>query len=182
MRRLFALAALAVALSSCDGQPAQDQETPPEPPDTVASSAPSIEPADGLIGIGATDPVWNSNHRADDRFTPGAVYDNGRYYAVIHNDRIMSYSMHLPDGTSQAEARAIVLSELPSDAQSIWTARLDACIEEAFRSETLKEALGLSDVLVAFLTDEGESYDPSNANDLYLAAGDWPTPSDAPGC
>jgi hypothetical protein len=110
------------------------------------------------------------------------VYDNGRYYAVIDDGRITSYSMHLPDGTSQANARAIALSELPDDARSIWKADLGACVIEAFRSKKLKDALGMSEVLVGFLTEGSESYDASNANDLYLAAGDYPTPSDAPGC
>lgn len=182
MRRLLVLVVLALALVTCGRQSAQDQATSAEPPATVASSATSIEPADGLTGIGATNSVWNANHQADDRFAPGTVYDNGRYYAVIHNGRITSYSMHLPDGTSQANARAIAISELPADARYVWRANLDTCVEEVFRSKSLKEALGMSDVLIGFLTDGNESYDPSNVNDLYLAAGDYPTPSDAPGC
>jgi hypothetical protein len=182
MRRLLALTVLAVALAACDSQSSQEQATSAESPATVASSATPIEPADGLTGIGATNSAWNANHQADDRFIPGTVYDNGRNYAVIHNGRITSYSMHLPDGTSHAKARAIAISELPADARSVWRADLGACVEEAFRSETLKEALGMSDVLIGFLTDGSESYDPSNVNDLYLEAGDYPTASDAPGC
>jgi len=190
MRRLLVLVVLTVALATCDRQSAQDQATSVEPPATVAtsaeppatatSSATSIEPTDGLTGIGATNSVWNATHQADDRFILGTVY--GRYYAVIHNGRITSYSMHLPDGTSQAKARAIAISELPADARSVWRANLDACVEEAFSSKSLKEALGMSDVLIGFLTDGSESYDPSNVNDLYLEAGAYPTPSDAPGC
>lgn len=171
------------------------------PKTTPVPSQPSI------IGYGATQSDWDSNHQRDSRYE-GLVYNpnpalgldeqhDDEYYTVsVTSGRVLNYEMRLPNNESQQEATAFVTkSEFPSDATIVWQAKQDQCYQMEVKSPTLASVLsdpGIGDsdgeVFIEFQTDSSSTqnlnsyYDASNVNLATLGLGSYATASDAPGC
>lgn len=147
----------------------------------TAETGSAVRAHDSLTGFAATDAAWDANHRADDRFLEGSVYDpdpslarggdqrfDARYYAVIHLDgRIFSYEMRFPPGTSANEAKKDVLTtEFPGDAKIAWFKRRDTCAQMLVRRKTIEQLTGDA-ALVAF--SSGAAGDRYDARDVWNA-------------
>jgi hypothetical protein len=174
------------------------------PPTTIAptlSSAPAAsiattQPApiaQRLAGFGATDEAWNAAHTPDSRFAPGSVYDNGRYYSVIHDGgRVLEYSMRFSPGIPISTARSVVMHEFPADATTLWFAVKDTCAQLEVKSRTLGRPLATpaigapnGEVIIEFDTVQpsGEAVYNSHAiTEAILMLGPYANPDDAPGC
>lgn len=129
----------------------------------------------GLPGIGATRAHWESTHRRAPGFAPGVVFgpmiesaegeDFGPKYAgVMGDERIYTYALNLPRGTSFEVARMLVRGELPSDAREVRTRRLRACRMIRYRSATMRRQFGSEehrgDVEIAFFSPSDEVFNP----------------------
>lgn len=199
-KTIVPFAILAVLAAACGGSPsattAVSTPTPRRsaPPTSLASAGPIV------TGFGATEAAWNSNHTADSKYAPGAVYDpdpnvrsGDRYDATMHTDgHVLGYTMNLPAGTTVDAAKAAVLREFPSDASIIWFVARDSCALLEVKSALLGSALGdpkIGDAegmaLIELDTvhpDGTSSYDPRNINEGLFGLGSFATSGDAPAC
>lgn len=198
---LLVFIGLAVAANGCASAPAGTEAASPRAASTmlapVASTAPSAAGADGITGFGATVAAWDATHRPDARYDPGSAFDptpglgpderhDAKYFAVQAADRVTTYSMRLPRGSSLAEARAAALAELPPDGKALWTAARDTCAQLELRSQALANALGGTGMVFVEVSTETAAgdvgYSPKNANELFVTLGDYPKKADAPAC
>jgi hypothetical protein len=176
--------------------------TAPPEPSTTANTAPTVT----LTGYGALQSDWDAHHTRDSRFD-GMVYNptantgtddqhNDKYYMVSTSDnRITSYTMRLPNQSTQAAAQAEAMKEFPSDVSVQWQAKKDVCYQVGIKSSLLATQLGAKpigdtngQVLIEFQTDSAASsslnsaYDATNVNLAILTLGSYNTANDAPGC
>jgi len=121
------------------------------------------------------------------------VYNNGTYYAVIHEaGRVLEYSMRFSPGIPITTARTVVMQEFPPDATTRWFAIKDTCAQLEVKSRTLGRALatptiGASDgeVIIEFDTvqSNGEAvYNSRAITEAILMLGSYASAEDAPGC
>jgi len=121
------------------------------------------------------------------------VYNNGTYYAVIHEaGRGLEYSMRFSPGIPITTARTVVMQEFPPDATTRWFAIKDTCAQLEVKSRTLGRALatptiGASDgeVIIEFDTvqSNGEAvYNSRAITEAILMLGSYASAEDAPGC
>ena len=129
----------------------------------------------GLPGIGATRAHWEATHRRAPGFAPGVVFGpmiesadgegfGPKYAGVMGDERIYTYALNLPRGTSFEVARILVRGELPSDAREVRTRRLRACRMIRYRSATMRRQFGSEehrgDVEIAFFSPSDEVFNP----------------------
>lgn len=145
------------------------------PTDAVAAPTltptPSTKPvlqtkthADSLSGMGATRDAWDGNHEKASGYIDGAAYGPFvgpqlvKYAGVTEYDgRIHSYGINFGDGTTLADAKALVILEFPSGARFEQVQRFTGCTMYLIDSKPVASAL--DDLpMVAFDTFGDEPY------------------------
>jgi len=182
----------------------QISQAVPSPP---AGPTPSTIPTQAdLLGYGAIDSVWNSQHTMSTFLAPGCCYDpdptlpqvNGhvayKYFATEHIEgRVLGYQLDLPPQTRVGNARATVLIDFPTDTQVLWFKVKNSCAQEELQSAQIGAALSTDPnigdphgyVFVEFSTnnpDGTSGYEETNINNVIVSLGDYPTPGDGPAC
>lgn len=172
--------------STSSSSPSLVQASPvqasPSPSATSSSAAPT-----GLIGLGATDAVWNSRHQADTSsnrqsgccYRPLQADGSSHYAAVSHtNGHVQGWQFVWNPDVAEAAAKREILAELPSDVVAAGTEKQPNCLTLNFHSAVLAVAVGKDDpdgaISVTLDTLPGSTYNPSHVGDA--AVGEAITP------
>lgn len=115
------------------------------------SASPTPRP---LTDYGAALSSWAGHHHADERFDPGAMWDqtpgwgpddanNDKFNnATLTGGRVLSYDMYLPrPSVPAAKAIALATATLPADAEILWRQQFIGCYVVELTSATLGAAL-----------------------------------------
>jgi hypothetical protein len=160
-----ALGGLVLFGTACGSQ----QETPSTSPSATSgralspiTTATTSAPANGLVGFGTSETVWNAHNTSDGH----ASYDGGKYVVDFDEQGNMGILIaHYPVGTTIAQAHQLILQIMPSGATTdLFTVKL-GCAQEEINAPALVAGIGGS-AFVEFSTgpDTNATYDPNNAS------------------
>jgi hypothetical protein len=144
---------------------------PAASPTTKPRDTTSAGRSNRINGYGAMWKDWLASHYQARGFAKGGAFGpmlpgNQPKYAGVAGDpgeRVLSYSMYLPEGTSFAEAQRQVLAEFPRGAKFGVTDNQEArCRIQAIRSRKVEKYLEGYIPLVGYFSGADEDFRTSN--------------------
>ncbi len=164
----------------------------------VSHGGQRLHTSPAVTGFGATDAAWNSSHKADTHFAPGAAYNPNpavpggtEYAAVSHeNGHVLDYEYRFKDKPIGAAKADVLRTQFPADVKVVWFTVKRTCAQMMVTSATLGKVLRAKPIgdshgsaLVEFSSGAAEnSYSARAVNDALFLLLPLEPKSKAPGC